>query len=176
MAPRPPSPSPGRNETALSPAPQGRRGPAPPSAAVLRPTGPRGSAKGGRHGPTASAPVSPTQRGPASPQPAVPRSAWPRGLDRASPTAPRPRRGSVLPCTAIPRPLWPKGLDRASATAPRSPPPFPRRNEGRRRPAPPPRTQGDQGVETLLWQQVSGSTYVDHGQTVVTITVTSLLV
>ena len=24
-------------------------------------------------------------------------------------------------------------------------------------------------VETLIWEQVSGSTYVDHGQTVVTI-------
>ena len=31
-------------------------------------------------------------------------------------------------------------------------------------------------VETLLWEQVSGSTYVDHGQTVVTIAVTSSLV
>ena len=31
-------------------------------------------------------------------------------------------------------------------------------------------------VGTLLWEQVSGSTYVDHDQTVVTIAVTSSLV
>ena len=31
-------------------------------------------------------------------------------------------------------------------------------------------------VETLLWEQVPGSTYVDHGQTVVTLRDTSLLV
>ena len=31
-------------------------------------------------------------------------------------------------------------------------------------------------VETLLWEQVPGSTYVNHGQTVVTLRNTSLLV